>query len=72
MTKMHTRIKRKFYLSTHHKGGKVKIRKKRQKTFKTEETAKAYAEKHKIRDYKLVNLRSPEAKAKKLRIITKS
>jgi len=46
-----------------------KPRKKRPKTFKTEESAKAYAEKHKIKDYKLVNLKSSESKDKKLKIV---
>jgi hypothetical protein len=40
----------------------------RPKTFKTDESAKAYAEKNGIKNYTLRNLRSPEAKVKKLRI----
>jgi len=41
----------------------------RPKTFKTEEAAKKYAEEKKIKIYKLENLKSPESKAKKIRII---
>ncbi len=48
----------------------VRPKVKRPKTFKTEESAKKYAEKHKIKDYKLVNLRSAESEDKKLKIIT--
>tara|TARA_Y100000310_G_C20698749_1_gene827734 strand:- start:1013 stop:1216 length:204 start_codon:yes stop_codon:yes gene_type:complete len=44
-------------------------RKKRVKTFKSEESAKAYAEKNKIDNYKLVNLKSPDNKNKKLRLV---
>jgi hypothetical protein len=43
----------------------------RPKTFKTEEAAKAYALKNKIKEYTLVNLKSSEAKTKKLRIMVK-
>ena len=71
MTKMHTRIKRKLNITSHHKGGKIREKKKRPKTFKTEQAAKAYAEKHKIKDYKLINLKSEEAKVKKLKIVKK-
>lgn len=40
----------------------------RPKTFATEEAAKAYADKNGIKNYTLKNLKSPEAKEKKIRI----
>jgi hypothetical protein len=42
---------------------------KRPKTFKTEEAAKAYAEKKGIKDYNIVNLKSKESKVKKLKVV---
>ena len=39
------------------------------KTFKTEESAKAYADKNGIKKYSLKNLKSPESSAKKLLIV---
>ncbi len=39
------------------------------KTFKTEDAAKDYAEKQGVKKYTLKNLRSPEAKVKKIKII---
>jgi len=44
---------------------------KRPKTFKTEEAAKKWAEKKGIKDYKLVNLKSPEAETKKIKVVKK-
>ena len=41
----------------------------RPKTFKTEEAAKTYAEANKIKKYKIENVKSPEAKVKKLKLI---
>ncbi len=49
-----------------------RYRSKRAKTFKTEEAAKKYAEANKIKDYSLENLKSPESKQKKFRIVIKS
>ena len=46
-----------------------RFRKSRGKSFKSEESAKAYAEKEKITDYKLVNLKSLESKTKKIKIV---
>jgi len=40
----------------------------RPKTFKTEEAAKKYAEEHKMKNYTLHNLKSSEAREKKIRI----
>jgi hypothetical protein len=71
MKKVHTRAKRMLGMSTHRRVGKPKIRKKRPKTFKTEASAKAWAEKIGIKDYKLVNLKNTEAKEKKLKIVLK-
>ena len=72
MAKMHTRMKRKLNLTSHHRGGRVRQKKKGTKTFKTQEAAKLWAEKHKIQNYELVNLKSSEAKEKKLKIVAKS
>jgi len=44
-------------------------KKKRPKTFKTEESANKWAEANKLKDYKLVNLRSASAKDKKIRVV---
>ena len=41
----------------------------RPKTFKSEESAKAWAEKQGLKDYKLVNMKSPESKTKKIKVI---
>ena len=41
----------------------------RPKTFKTEESAKKWAELNKITKYKLENLRNSESKSSKLRIV---
>lgn len=54
--------------SKRHEKYKPKKRK-RPKTFKTEESAGAWAEKHGIKQYKLVNLKSPESRSKKIRIV---
>lgn len=42
----------------------------RPKTFKTEEAAKAYAEKKELKNYKLVNLKSAESNIKKIKIVS--
>ena len=47
---------------------KSRNRTSRPKTFKSEESAKAYAEKNGMKDYKLVNLKSANSKTKKIRI----
>jgi len=39
------------------------------KTFKTEDSAKIYADKQGIKKYTLKNLKSPESKVKKIKII---
>ncbi|MBD3355330.1 hypothetical protein GF361_05080 [Candidatus Woesearchaeota archaeon] len=44
---------------------------KRPKTFKTEEAAKRWAEKKGIKDYQLVNIKSPEADKKKIKVVKK-
>ena len=41
---------------------------KRSKSFDSEEKAKAWAEKQGLKDYKVVNLRSSEAKTKKVAV----
>ncbi len=51
------------------KAASIRPKVKRLKTFKTEESAKKYAEKHKILDYKLVNLKNTQSKEKKLKMI---
>lgn len=64
MAKLHTRQKRKLRM----KVNKERNRKKRAKTFKTEEAAKKYAEAKGIKNYQLVNLKSTASKQKKIRI----
>ncbi|MFH1053001.1 MAG: hypothetical protein V1740_01155 [Candidatus Woesearchaeota archaeon] len=49
-----------------HRGRK---RKRRQRTFDSEEKARNYAELHKISDYTLVNLKNTESKSSKIRIV---
>jgi hypothetical protein len=44
-------------------------RAKRPKTFSSEESAKKWAESQKMKNYSLVNLKSPEASGKKLRVV---
>jgi|TARA_B100001971_G_C17979053_1_gene426389 hypothetical protein len=44
-------------------------RKKRAKSFKSEESAKAHAEKLGFKEYTIKNLRNPEAKVKKLIVV---
>ena len=71
MTKIHTRMKRKKGVSSglRHRYAFSKIKaKKGPKTFKSEEAAKTYADKHGFKDYKLVNLKSSESSTKKIRI----
>ncbi len=46
-----------------------RYRKSRPKTFKTEEAAKKYAETKGLKEYKLVNMKSPESKDKKIKIV---
>ena len=48
----------------------VRRERKRLKTFKTEEAAKAWAEKKGLKDYKLINLRIPESKTKKIKVVS--
>ncbi|RLE45624.1 hypothetical protein DRJ22_03935 [Candidatus Woesearchaeota archaeon] len=48
---------------------RLRPRKKRPKTFKTEEAAKNYAEKHGIKKYKIENIRLLETRKPKYRII---
>jgi len=66
MSKLHTRQKRKLRMR-HGLGGRDRA--KRPKTFKSEAAAKKHAESTGRKDYKIVNLKSPEAKSKKLRIV---
>ena len=71
MGKVHTRIKRKLDLnhnSRHILKAKTSLR---PKTFKTEEAANKYAEANKIKSYTLENIKSPESKTKKIRILKK-
>jgi hypothetical protein len=66
MGKLHTRRKR-YMPDIKGRGG----RKKRPKSFKTEESAKAWAEKKGIKNFTLKNLKNAECKEKKLLIIKK-
>lgn len=47
----------------------VRRPRKRTRTFKSEEAAKAWAEKQGIKNYKLVNLRGPFSKEKKIKVV---
>jgi len=69
MAKLHTRVKRRLGLS-HNLRHKKRPKKIGAKTFKTEESAKKYAEAKGIKDYTLSNLKLSENK-KKLKIIKK-
>ncbi len=42
---------------------------KRSQTFKSEESAKSWAEKQGMKNYKLVNLRGPFSKEKKIKVV---
>jgi hypothetical protein len=70
MVKVHTRAKRRFSSATHLGGIKnpTRNRKPRPRTFKSEESAKAWAEKQGIKDYTLQNLRISD-KDKKIRVV---
>jgi len=65
MSKIHTRIKRKLRMFSSTK----KSRKKRPKTFKSEEKARKYAEAKGIKNYKLVNLQPFNPKKTKIKIV---
>lgn len=68
MKKMHTRMKRKLGLS-HNRRHKKRVKKNKPKTFKTEASAKKYAEVKGIKKYDIVNLKLGEKK--KLKIVPK-
>lgn len=70
MTKIHTRMKRKMGSSTHLGCARPenRNRKKRPKTFKSEDTAKKWAEAKGIKNYELKDLRITN-KDKKIRVI---
>ena len=65
MSKIHTRAKRKLrmFKSTR------KPRKKRPKTFKSEEAAKKYAESKGLKNYKLVDLQEFNPNKSKIKIV---
>ncbi len=69
--KVHTRTKRKFKMSSH-TNYKVNVKgptkKRRPKTFKTEEAANTWAKAQGLKDYKLRNLRLADSKDKKIRV----
>jgi hypothetical protein len=65
MPKLHTRQKRKLRM----RRVKNKNRKTRPKTFKTEQSAKKYAETKGIKKYKLVDLKSTNPKEHKFKIV---
>jgi len=68
MSKIHTRIKRKLRMFSSTK----KSKKKRPKTFKSEEAAKKYAEAKGINNYKLVDLQPFNPKKTKIKIVVNS
>ena len=49
----------------------IRTKRNRPKTFKTEESAKKYAEEQGIKSYTLFNLKNTASQTKKLRIIAK-
>ncbi len=49
--------------------GKTRTTKSRPKTFKTEESAKAWASENGISKYTLVNMKSPESSEKKIKVV---
>ena len=51
---------------------KAKGRKRRPRTFKTEEAARAWAKARGLKDYGLVNLRSSAAATKKIRVVQRA
>ncbi|MBW2976198.1 hypothetical protein KY347_01995 [Candidatus Woesearchaeota archaeon] len=67
MPKIHTRRKRKLKMFRSRK----KSRSKRPKTFKSEESAKKYAESRGIKSYKLVDLQELNPNKKKIKIVVK-
>ncbi len=70
MPKLHTRQKRQRGIASHTKGKrKLLLRKKRPKTFLTEEKAKAYAEKNNMQNYEIKRLKF--GLSKKLKIVQK-
>lgn len=69
MKKMHTREKRKLRLSKN-VAHKKRIKKNRPKTFKSEGSAKKYAESKGINNYNLVNLKLG-GNQKKLKVVSK-
>ena len=73
MSKIHTKVKRKTGAGTHRRKpvSSSRKRKKRPKTFSSEKLAKAWAEKNKIKNYELVNLRIGDRKDKKIKIVVK-
>lgn len=68
MKKIHTRVKRKLGLA-HNLRHKKRAKKNRPKTFRTEASAKKYAEFKGIKDYEIVNLQL--GNKKKLKIVPK-
>jgi len=65
--KVHTREKRKFKLARN-LSHKKRIKKNRPKTFRSESSAKKYAESHGIKSYEIINMKLAGNK-KKLKII---
>lgn len=70
MTRIHTKVKRKFKCPTHLGCARPenRLRKTRPKTFKSEETAKKWAESQGIEKYELKNIRIG-TKDKKIKVI---
>lgn len=71
MVKIHTKQKRMARSPTHLKSIKndTRNRKKRPRTFKTEEAAKKWAEKNNIKKYELKNIRPEYKKDKKIKVV---
>jgi hypothetical protein len=69
--KVHAKQKRMVKSPTHLKSvrGANRIRAKRPRTFKTEESALAWAEKNNLKKFKLVNLRGDHRPEKKIKVV---
>lgn len=69
--KTHAKQKRMARSATHLRNirGANRIRAKRPRTFKSEEAAKAWAEKNKIKKFELVNIRGEHREDKKIKVV---
>ena len=72
MAKIHTRAKRKFGIRSHNHykvNPNKSIKKKRPKTFASEEAANAWAKEQGLGKFELVNLKYETSKVKKIKVV---